>query len=576
MLGSFPRTAAHARVLSASAWLAPLAAGAGLRLSNLHRQILLDDELHTVLSALYLSMRDILSTFKSEDPCLPLTAFYRALLELGVPFSEMTFRLPIVAVSLAAILVLPRLALPWIGRHAAILLAWLMALSPVLALYGGMVRPYAVVALLAPAATLALLRWREHGRLAWGLVYAVLAALCLWFHLGTAPFLAAAFGALLVEKAFARLLAPRWRELGPVVPSWRDLGLVGAAALLLVAAFVVPAWDSLRELYSVKSGLGRFAPALVPPIAHLQAGASSAWAVPLFWALVCGGLAVLLRARPAIAIHLAAVTLAQWAGLAVLAPIGLGSPIILNRYLVGTLPLVLLFAAVGLAAAAGRVARSLASTGAAALAALAVPAICLTLLAAASPFADPEFRRSSFRHGKDLLRFDVPRGRIAEESVPAFYRSEEVLRSKASIAEFPFRGGWSATRAHYIYQTVHGAPVLAIEPFDWPCDDRLRLRNHHCARPESLPASAARFLVVHRDPLAEELRIEGGDDSGNLYRPDEWQRMARISRRVARNLRRRWGPPAVADDRILAWDLDAVRSRLATAHAEAGPPSEPR
>ncbi|HVR29342.1 MAG TPA: hypothetical protein VMS86_07375, partial [Thermoanaerobaculia bacterium] len=137
--------------------------------------------------------------------------------------------------------------------------------------------------------------------------------------------------------------------------------------------------------------------------------------------------------------------------------------------------------------------------------------------------------------------------------------------------------GWSATRAHYVYQAVHRAPVIAIEPFEWPCDQRLRLRNHHCARPEELAASAARFLVVHRDPLAEELSIEGGDDSGSYYRPEEWEQIARTSRRVARSLRRRWGPPAFQEEALLVWDLDSVRRRSTTAASGpgAGSPSTP-
>ena len=53
--------------------------------------------MHTVATALYVPVRDILSSWKSEDPCLPLAALYRLLLESGVRFSEMTFRAPVVA-----------------------------------------------------------------------------------------------------------------------------------------------------------------------------------------------------------------------------------------------------------------------------------------------------------------------------------------------------------------------------------------------------------------------------------------------------------------------------------------------
>jgi hypothetical protein len=194
----------------------------------------------------------------------------------------------------------------------------------------------------------------------------------------------------------------------------------------------------------------------------------------------------------------------------------------------------------------------------------AVAASFLLAIAATGPFADRQFLRSSFQHGQDLMRFDRPAGRIDLGLVPSFYRSDALAAPGASIVEFPFRGGWSATRAHAVYQGTHHARVLAAEPYRWLCNSRLRLRNHVCYRPDSILASDARFLVIHRDPLREEHRIVGGDDSGNAYDPAEWNRVRRISRHLTRQLRREWGAPFDEDDRIVVWDLAAVRSERRT------------
>jgi hypothetical protein len=116
-----------------------------------------------------------------------------------------------------------------------------------------------------------------------------------------------------------------------------------------------------------------------------------------------------------------------------------------------------------------------------------------------------------------------------------------------------------------VYQAIHRGPVLAVEPFGWPCDVRLRLSNHVCFEPAAILASAARFLVVHRDALAEERLVAGGDDTGNRYNPHEWEEMVPTARRFAHGLRRRWGAPAYDDGRVSVWDLEAVRSRRAGA-----------
>ena len=203
-------------------------------------------------------------------------------------------------------------------------------------------------------------------------------------------------------------------------------------------------------------------------------------------------------------------------GLAILAPIGLLNPIIFNRYLIGTLPLVLLGVAAGLDRVIERDRRLSPPRGAASLA----PAVLIAMLVARpdrSPMAPSGVRRSSTARTSSAstsLAASWP-----PTAVPPFYPTRPCARRRVPIIEFPFRGGWSATRAHYVYQSIHRAPVLAAEPYGWPCDERLRLRNHVCSRPATLLASPARYLVVHRDPLAEESLVVGGDDTGNRYQP---------------------------------------------------------
>jgi hypothetical protein len=531
-----------ARLLALAGVLA-LVFGAALRLHNLRDQILLEDEMHTVRTALAYPVGEILTTYRSEDPCLPLTALYRALLDRGVVLSELGLRAPVLIASILAIVVLPWLASSWLDRRMVVLWAWLLAISPVLALYGRMVRPYGVITLLAPAAVLVLLRFRESGRLVWGVAFALLAAASVFFHLGTAPFIAAVMLFAIGERLLGRDGAL----------SWTRLGALAASTLGLIAAFALPAWPSLVALARAKSGRRLFQLDAVLSVLSLQAGiASLAIALPVV-AIAIAGLLVLFRDRPAAAGLTATVVAAQWLGLAVLAPSGGRSPLVLNRYLLITVPFLLLWVAVGVTTAASRLARVAAGRrwGAEWI----VPIVVVIALVACGPFTDRDFRRSSFVHGKDFLRFDQPRGAIDPALVPAFYRDPG---ASGALVEFPHSGSWNATRAQYVYQSVHHRRVVAAEPGAPYCDPRLRLRNYVCGEPEAIAASGARFLVVHADVLAEEWNVVGGDGSGTLVQADHWADLARSARRLARQLQRRWGSPIYSDDRIWVWDLERV------------------
>ena len=121
----------------------PLLLALGLRWFGLHNQILTDDELHAVHGALAMPVRDIIQTwtFGGADYGVPQAAFYRLLMDQGFVFSELSFRIPSLLAGLVAVFVLPCLTVNRIGERAAVVLAWLLAISPMLTLYSRIVRP---------------------------------------------------------------------------------------------------------------------------------------------------------------------------------------------------------------------------------------------------------------------------------------------------------------------------------------------------------------------------------------------------------------------------------------------------
>ena len=79
-------------------------------------------------AAVGMSLSQILVTYRQADNCIPLTAFYRLLIDGGVRLSEMVLRLPMLASGIVLLAVLPLLLARRVEQRTAIARA--MALDP--------------------------------------------------------------------------------------------------------------------------------------------------------------------------------------------------------------------------------------------------------------------------------------------------------------------------------------------------------------------------------------------------------------------------------------------------------------
>ncbi|MEN8181254.1 MAG: hypothetical protein ABFS46_01830 [Myxococcota bacterium] len=542
----YPARALRTLGVQAGLWLPPLLVGAGLRGCHLPDQILTGDELHAVNGALSLTVGEILRTwtYHGADYSVPLTAFYRFLLDRGVVLSELGFRLPVLAASLATILLVPRLLLPRIGRRSAVVLAWLLALSPMLVLYGRMVRSYAPTVLLACGAVIAFDRWWRGGSRRAAGVYVGLAAGASWLHLGAAPFVLSPF-----LFATVRFLADGSKQRRRLAGTAALAGATaGAIALLLL-----PAAESLFALAELH-GRGRFPPlASWREVAFLQLGTHSTPLLLLLVAIALRGGFVLARREREFLLLLGTLLIGQVAGLVVLAPNFLEAPIVLNRYLLVGLPFLLLLVAVGLATPLPE-----SRAGGLPPAQLIVTLGLLGWLFGSGPLADEEFRWSSFTHAQPFVNF-----RQQEEHalrVPAFYR--ELPPGEEAILEAPWTN--VGTHSFSAYQRVHRRPLRMVTLNRLHQDPRVRFRNILFPDSDSLLGSDARWIVVHVDVRQEELRIVT-PELRHLERleslPELWEILRGAGLRLAARLQTEWGPAVHSDEEIRVWDLHAVRSR---------------
>lgn len=526
-------------------WLAlPLAAGAVLRLANLRGQVLGGDELHSVRVMLQRPVSEILFTYQRSDHCLPLTAIYRLLADSGVTMTEMVFRLPVLLCGLLIIVVLPLLAARYVGCRAALAFAWLLAVSPVMIFYSRIVRSYAPVVLLVFCALLFFYAWWRGRGWYYGLLFAFFSALALYFHLGAGPVIAApwlfAAGELLVER--------RWRGGGR--PGLPPLLLVGAVQALFAAAFLVPARESLDALVGAKRIEQSISFAAVGEAMRILSGSGLLIVIILFWGAAVAGLIMLLRRNLRFGLFSLTVIVVHLAGLSLLSPYGIKMAHVLGRYMLPVLPFVLL--CVALASSSPWPGDRGGRWKPAATAAL------VLLLVLGGPLTDGELLRSSFVHNNDYLYFASAPARLDPDEAPAFYRRLGGGKLQPGpLVEYPWTTVWNQSQALYLYQRVHGQPVL-VGALDALLDDpRIEFRNMPRMETGALLASRARYLVVHFDWAAEEAGVAGG----RWIKKRVADRLARVARRLVSRLGRDWGPPVYRDATIMVWDLEGVRNR---------------
>ena len=497
--------------------IAPFLAGAALRLWNLRDQILGGDETHAIRAALNFPLSRILVTYQVTDNCIPLTALYKLFLIGGLHLSEMLLRLPVLFCGLAALLAMPAAFEGRLSRGTVLVYRCLLAISPGLVLYSRIARSYMPMVLFSFGAVMAFEAWWRTRSCKSGIAYVLLGALAVWFHLGAGPIVAAPF-------LFAAADALTRRErLGRDL---RDLIFLGLALTAAFGLFLVPALGSLLKVVTSKHIEQSIPGTTFFDVLRLQAGTSAIWLTLAFWLVVLAGLALFVRRDRRLALFTVTVVAGHVAGLLILSPFGLASPVIFGRYLLPVLPFVLLWAAN-------------------AFLPVAIPLLVALLMG--GPFADPDARHTSFLHHNDFVGFYRARPKVSPEMVPGFYRQ---LHGE-TVVEFPWLLAWDANRTFYLYQEVHRGRVIVSSLQRLLFQPPLALRNAAAPEPGAICRSGARYLIVHRAIAREEDRFGPIDPS--------LRRMLReTTSAFGDRVKAEWGPPAYADPVLRAWDLRTV------------------
>lgn len=528
---------------------APALAGLLLRVAYIRHQALSGDEFHLVRAVLTLPLPDILITWQETDFCQPLAGVFRLLSDHGVMLTELRLRLPVLAAGALLPVVVPVLVRRRLGLRVAVILAWMLAAAPVLVLYSRLLRGYAPAILLSSMALAAFFAWWQRPGWRSAVAYASTAAAAIYFQLSTVTLVASPF-------AFAALMFASRRA----TPRLRNVAGLGLLAVAAVATFAVPGWETLAAQVA-KAGAGGPGWSTFGTVARLQAGSASWLVAAAFWPGTLAGWLALRRRDAALACYTGIVAIVHLGGVLWLSPFGIGAPLVLNRYLLGLTPILLLWLAAGLAALRwSRFPRP----------AIVVAGILL-LAAATGPLTDPTLSRTAFLSHRYHLDFVTGRPDLPAEGVPAFYRQLANGLAPGAIVEYPWSGPWFDDPLAPLYESIHGREVLVASPAPGLFDRRVRYRRLTRPGPVPFAASGARYVVVHRSP-GEEAR-HALPATRAARQPALLEHLGREGSAMDSRLRRTWGAPVYTDEWISVWGLDQRRGPVRGALSDPAPPS---
>jgi len=545
------------RGVIAVSWIAAFLVGLLLRLWNLPDQILGGDELHGVRAALQLPLAKILRTYGQVDPCIPLASFYRLVIDFRGYLDETVVRLPSLLSGLVALVAMPLLTRRRLGWDGAQRLAWMVAISPLWVLYSRLARPYMPVVLLGFVAFMAFDRWVEERQRRWAVLWAVSSGLAIWFHLVTAPLVLSPWLFEVVRKVVAR----RSRSSTGLLP-WPALLGFGGLAGLVILALVGPAASSVVEVLQVKQGGSQIGASTLLGVWYLQAGTARGVLSVVFWALALTGLARLFASQTLFAARCLCAVIAQLATVWLLSPYGVSNPLVLNRYWLVISPIVFCWWASAFPLGRGA---DIATTGAAPGnrvgrgAGFAVAALVFLFLVR-GPLLSRAYATSSFTQSNDYVAFHNPK-RVATTILTAQPAGAlEALSETGPLLVFPWSSRWLLNRGLARQQQVLGRSMVVASPERPLSLPSLRLRNLSAADPASFLASRARYLAIFLD-LADEERRWGGPGRHSHFRPTQVELFRGLAQAMVGRLEAEWGPPLARDERVVVWDLAALRGR---------------
>ncbi len=321
------------------AFTAILTIGIYLRFQQITIQWLMDDEWHAVHKLIASDgFSSILLSFGQADYSIPLTLLYK-LLAQTIGLSELRMRLPMLLGGTALVV----LAILWIrtrmGEATSLVFGALLAISPLLVNYSRNARPYMLTLLLVSIALWALARWEQSSRHRYAATYLVCTWVASWLHPIMAPFTLA-----LLLPLYVRRLPHKETD----IVGWSKIALITVLAMAGIAALILP--PLLNDPVALTQKTGSDLPNLdtLLGVWHIWLGTESSVVVWIGLALAGLGLNKVWSSLPRELAMWSSGLLALILSILFLQPAWVHNPLTFGRYLLPTLPLLLLMISAGI------------------------------------------------------------------------------------------------------------------------------------------------------------------------------------------------------------------------------------
>jgi len=500
-------------------FLAAVCLGTYLRLNQIWDQIVLDDEWHAIRYALTGSFPYILTHFNVNDNCIPLTFFYKFLMEMG-GLNDLGFRLPILIPGIFILLFIPLKLKNVIGDRPTLFLSFFLAISPFITLYSRFARSYVFTILFGTIAVFSLWEWIKNGRKKQAIIFVLSATLGVYFHLLVLPIVLASIGYFLIITFFGERKPDTINNL----PSFRKvlrLSFIVLAASLLV---ILPALPTLKEITHY-AGLSQVFWSTIPGAFELLSGTPEIILQIIFLFTFIAGLNVLFKKDKLLGGYLLSIITAQILFILISQPIFINIPIVFSRYFLPVWPLCLILVSVGIHYFLTISEHLFHSYRMKMVVTGFISFIFFFFLLMTGPLPAIHQNPNSFMHHsayhESYQPIDWRRSYdshyensffISEEEVPQFYKDIGKDEEKYTLIETP-RFGMDHIELYYYYQHFHKKNVKIAEVPNFNLTDnrtsKIFFRNFvNIEDVEAIRHTKARFLIIHkkvphRDPLPE-------------------------------------------------------------------------
>jgi uncharacterized membrane protein len=320
--------------------------GVFLRLYRLNAQVVIDDEWHAIYWAVKSPLKDILTHFHEADNCIPLTAYYKLLLNT-VGLNEFWLRSPQIFSGILCVIVFPVMVRSIVSRRTSLIFSFLASISPFLIFYSRFARPYIIIVLLSFIALFSFYLWIKGRKKRFLVLYVAAAALAPYFHLPsfvavTTP-LVYTVAYIATEKTCSR------RNVQGVYPKMRDIASAGVALLagwIILFYPTIHSWGTIRQ--KLNGGLSNVGLTTLVGAANLFNGSTLGFVSLFLTIMFFRGAYLLFRRNSFLFGYLFTAIFLTVLSLSILRPLAVHTPAVFARYSICLLPLWLLFISIAL------------------------------------------------------------------------------------------------------------------------------------------------------------------------------------------------------------------------------------